>query len=185
MKKRMGIEKRYFEWLVNFVCHDRFAKNISYRKLLDLLHDTMFTWSISKDSNRAADGSKLRRRFASLYYDNVTDATEDLEYLLGPCSILEMLIALAIRCETDIMHDPSIGDRTGQWFWKMINNLGLGDMMDDRFDEEYAFGNITLFLDRSYEPDGRGGLFTVRNCEHDLRKVEIWVQLLWYLDTIS
>ena len=37
---------------------------------------------------------------------------------------------------------------------------------------------------REYAPDGRGGLFTIRNCEEDLRKVEIWYQLCWYLDTI-
>lgn len=43
-----------------------------------------------------------------------------------PCSVLEMIIALAIRLEEHIMDDPDIGNRTGQWFWDMIVSLGLG-----------------------------------------------------------
>ena len=39
-------------------------------------------------------------------------------------------------------------------------------------------------MNRTYSPDGDGGLFTVRNCDRDLRNVEIWIQMCWYLDTI-
>ena len=83
------------------------------------------------------------------------------------------------------MDDPSVGDRTGQWFWKMVVNLGLGSMTDSKFNLEEAESIITRFLNREYEPDGRGGLFTVRNCECDLRDVEIWVQMMWFLDGIT
>ena len=179
---RKRLEKEYFEWMVETVCHDRFAENISYRKLLKLLHDIRFIWSVPKDGNRAADGIDLRRRFASWCCPEVNDI---MRYLSGPCSVLEMMVALAIRCEIDIMHDPSIGDRTSQWFWRMIVNLGLGNMEDSQFDEEYVCHNIDIFLNREYEPNGRGGLFMVRHCEKDLRKIEIWIQMLWYLDTIS
>lgn len=82
------------------------------------------------------------------------------------------------------MDDPDVGDRTGQWFWGMIKNLGLGSMTDARFDEEYVESVIERFLNREYEPDGRGGLFRIRNCTEDLRNVEIWYQMCWYLDTI-
>ena len=44
----------------------------------------------------------------SAYLDNKT------------CSVLEMMIALAIRCEEHIMDDPDVGNRTGQWFWKDV-----------------------------------------------------------------
>ena len=101
-----------------------------------------------------------------------------------PCSVLEMMIALAIRCEEHIMDDPDVGNRTGQWFWNMIMNLGLGSMTDDQFDKRYAEQVIERFLNREYEQDGEGGLFTVKHCKHDLRTVEIWYQMCWYLDEI-
>mgnify|MGYP003235589453 FL=1 len=96
-----------------------------------------------------------------------------------------MILALAIRCEETIMDDPSIGDRTQQWFWGMITNLGLGSMTDSRFDRDAANDILERFLDREYEPDGKGGLFTVRNCDSDLRDVEIWYQMCWYLNHIT
>lgn len=83
------------------------------------------------------------------------------------------------------MDDPDIGNRTGQWFWGMIVNLGLGSMTDDLYDEKLVETAINRLLDRRYAPDGTGGLFTVKNCDRDLRKVEIWYQLCWYLNSIT
>lgn len=169
------MENRYFEWLYDLVCGRRYSKQISYRKLLMYLHDTEFRYSIPKDANRAADGVDLRRRF---------DRNAAL-YLNGPCSVLEMMVALSIRCEETIMDDTYIGDRTGQWFWGMIVNLGLGSMYDEQFDMRYVEEKIDIFLSRDYERDGRGGLFYINNCDADVRKVEIWCQLCWYLDSIT
>lgn len=169
-----GISNDYFDWLYNLVCGQRFSKNISYKKLLMQLHNTTFRYLIPKDENRADDGLNLRYRFM----DNA-----DL-YLTEPCSVLEMMIALTIRCEESIMDDPQVGDRTRQWFWSMIKSLGLNEMTDDRFDRRYTNYVVNRFLDREYEPNGEGGLFTIKNCEYDLRNVEIWYQLCWYLDSI-
>jgi hypothetical protein len=95
-----------------------------------------------------------------------------------------MMIALAIRCE-ESMDNPAKGDRTSQWFWAMITNLGLGSMSDGNFNEHMVNDIITCLLDREYEPDGRGGLFTIRDCEKDLRDVEIFHQLCWYINSFS
>ena len=95
-----------------------------------------------------------------------------------------MMTALAVRCEEHIMTDPDVGNRTGQWFWQMITNLGLVDMTDSKFDRKYVDLVIQRFLDRTYEPDGKGGLFTIEHCPYDLRTVEIWYQLCWYLDKL-
>ena len=177
------INEDYFEWLYEGMCGNRYSKNISYRKLLEHLHNTNFRYTISNDKNRASDGIDLRYSFA------LSQGCEDereliTDYLKGPCSVFEMMVALAQRCES-VMDDPRIGDRTGQWFWGMINNLGLGGMNDNRYDEQYVDDVINTFLDREYKSNGKGGLFTIRNCEYDLREVEIWYQLCWYLDTIS
>ena len=178
-----GINADYFEWLYEGMCGDRYSKNVSYRKLLERLHNINFRYTIPNDRNRASDGKNLRYSFA------VAEGCEDnpemiTEYLEGPCSVFEMMVALAQRCES-VMDDPKIGDRTGQWFWGMIANLGLNGMTDNRYDEQYVNDVINHFLDREYESNGKGGLFTIRNCEYDLRDVEIWYQLCWYLDTIT
>lgn len=170
----------YFTWLCDYVCKGRYASRISYDKLLTYLHNKRFRYTVLRDENRAADGMDLRYRFAD--ERRIADIRQ---YLYGPCSVLEMMIALALRCEEWIMDDPHMGNRTRQWFWRMITNLGLGSMSDDCFDERRVDDIIERFLDREYESDGRGGLFTIRDCEYDLRFVEIWHQLLWYLDTIT
>lgn len=179
---RTDVEQEYFNWMYNLVCEGRFSKENSYEKLISYLHDREFIFSISKDSNRAEDGEDLRYRFTYEMYKY-----EDRDYIIDclsrPCSILEMMIALAIRCE-ETMDDPSIGDRTSQWFWRMVVNLGLGSMYDRHFDMHYVDDVIDKFLNRDYEPDGKGGLFRVRNCEYDMRNVEIWSQLCYYLDSI-
>lgn len=179
MTLKESIENEYFNWMTDLVCRQRYSKEISYKKLLRYLHDTEFIYSIPKDANRAEDGIDLRYRFTLLHGPEYA-----LDYLEGPCSVLEMIIALAIRCEETIMDDPAIGDRTGQWFWGMIRNLALGSMTDARFDRRFVEDAVTRFLNREYEPDGRGGLFTIHHCDRDLRTVEIWHQLLWYLDSI-
>ena len=173
------INNEYFDWMVDLVC----GGDISYNKLLAYLHKTEFTFIIPFDQNRARDGIDLRRRF--VYVNGYADDCDDiLDCLDGPGSILEMMVALAIRCEEDIMDDPNIGDRTGQWFWGMIVSLGLGSMLDSAYDKPYVEETVTRFLNRGYEPNGKGGLFTCRHCNHDLRHVEIWYQMCYYLNEI-
>lgn len=164
------------------VCENRFGSTTSYRKLFGHLHRIDFRYILAMDSNRGADGVSLRYKYARhVGYDNdpeyITDALD------GPCSVLEMLVALSIRCETDIMDDPQMGSRIGQWFWIMLRNLGIGYMNDDEYEERIVDAVINRFLDRNYASDGKGGLFMIKNCEYDLRTVEIWHQMCWYLDT--
>lgn len=173
---------KYFDWMYKIVCDERYFDRESYEKLLSYLYKREFIYSIDMDGNRAEDGIDLRYRFAyELGYDDsmVISQLDD-----KPCSVLEMMIALAIRCEEHIMDDPDIGDRTVQWFWNMINNLGLDSMNDAYFDEDRVEVIIDRFLNRDYDENGKGGLFTVKHCAHDLRTVEIWYQMCWYLDDI-
>lgn len=179
---RNELNNEYFEWMYQLVCNEKYSKRLSYRKLLNHLHNMEFVYIIEMDSNRAEDGIDLRYRFG---YERKYEASMITAYLDDrPCSVLEMLTALAIRCEEHIMDDPDIGNRTGQWFWNMIVNLGLGSMSDTKFDKRYLDSVIKRFLNREYKRNGEGGLFTVKHCKHDLRKAEIWYQMCWYLDEI-
>lgn len=173
--------KRYFDWMCRLVCNNKYSKT-SYRKLLRYLDSVEFTYTIDMDDNRAADGIDLRYRYG---YDHDVDSRIIATYLDDhACSVLEMMIALSLRCEETIMDDPEYGNRTGQWFWGMIVNLGLGPMTDEHFNVDYAENVMDIFLNREYEPNGQGGLFTVENTDRDLRTVEIWYQMCWYLNEI-
>lgn len=179
------IKDEYFTWLYNYVCKGKTHSTVSYIKLFTLLHDIEFTFLIGMDVNRAQDGIDLRYRFAMIHEDSEDMVNNIVDILRGPCSVLEMMVALAIRCEETIMDDTRYGDRTGQWFWSMMNNLGIGNMFDERFDRDFVEEKISIFLNRKYTPDGKGGLFYIRGCTDDLRNVEIWVQLCWYLDNFD
>ena len=180
---RIGIEREYFDWMCELVCKDRYTRYNSYIRLLEYLHSVEFVSTKRiNDTDRAGDGVSLRHRFALSHEEYRYDYIRDV--LDGPCSVLEMMIALSIRCEEGIMDDPRFGNRTGQWFWKMVVNLGLGSMTDDRFDRQVAEDVIVRFLNREYDRDGHGGLFSVRGCDYDFREMEIWNQLCCFLDTM-
>lgn len=179
MTLKEDINIRYFEWMCDILCHNRFSKKVSRIKLLDCLHSIEFQYSIPNDENRAKDGIALRFRYAVV---NDCEGAED--YIDGPCSVLEMMLALAFRCEECIMGDLEHGDRTAQWFWEMIASLGLGSMNDSNFDQDYVEEVILDFMNRDYASNGKGGLFTVRGCKYDMRDLEIWLQLNEYLKTI-
>ena len=172
----------YFEWMYQLVCTDQFSK-ISYRKLLNCLNNIPFTYTIAMDENREQDGIELRYRFGYEYsFNNSMIAT----YIdCKPCSVLEMMVALAMRCEENIMSDPELGNRLGQWFWNMIVNLGLGSMNDSRYNERFVTNTIEKFLNHNYDPDGYGGLFCLDNCNLDARNMEIWQQMNWYLNSLG
>lgn len=180
---RDEVRNDYFSWLYDIVCENRITP-ISYKKLLMYLHNTEFRCVLSRDMNRAGYGEALRYRFALMQpHEDLIEAVQDC--LDEPCSVLEMMIALALQMET-IMEDPEhYGDRTTQWFWGMIVNMGLGGMNDDRYHRPTVEMAVDRMLDRTYDQDGRGGLFTVERCHRDLRNVEIWQQMLWYTNTIS
>lgn|SRR5574344_533258 len=174
-----NIEQQYFDWICDSIGT---RSEPSYLKLLYHLDSVEFDYILDMDRNRMEDGVDLRYRFG--YYMQYPKELIQRTIDNRPCSVLEMMAALAIRCEEDIMCDPDEGDRTGEWFWRMIDTLGLSDMADSDFDVEYVDYIITRFLNREYEPNGEGGLFSVRRCRADMRTVEIWYQMMWYLDEI-
>ena len=162
---------RYFYWLCHFV-----GVNRSYRRLFEQLHDTVFTYLIAMDSKRAEDGIALRNR-----YERETGIPSKMfinDYGNRPCSVLEMMVALCLRCEETIMDDMG----AGYLFFEMIDNLGLRGMTDSNYDYDYVSFILDRFLYRQYDPDGKGGLFILRNHpEVDARSMEIWMQMNWYL----
>lgn len=180
------IFEEYKNWLISLIP----CKGVSYSdytKLLDHLYSKEFEWVIDMDKNRAVDGISLRYNFA--WNMNIGYEEIDISFDGLPCSVLEMMIALARKCEENIMLDADYGDRTGYWFWEMIQNMHLDWYTNDKFDSDtdLASCEVDYILDvmmfRLYSPNGNGGLFTVNNGK-DMRKEEIWCQLMGHLHEI-
>lgn len=172
----------YFNWMCAVTNNDRFKQGRSYECLMRYLDSVSFRYSIPLDGNRAEDGVELRYRYGDIVGINrhaVALYLDDRD-----CSVLEMMAALSIRCEEHIMKDHDLGDRTGYWFWGMIQSLGLLEMSDDHFNEEYVVNVIHRFLDREYGYSGEGGLFTVNNPPRDMRNIEIWYQMCAFLNEL-
>jgi hypothetical protein len=173
---RDQVNKEYFNWMCFLACPD----NPEYYGLLEQLHATDFEYSLDMDGNRAEDGMELRYRFGEEYSYGMPVIAAYLDD--RPCSVLEMMLALAIRCEEHIMDNPDMGDRTSCWFGEMIDNLGLYGMHGPNYDSEYVDHVLYIFLNREYERNGEGGLFTIRDPKRDMRTTDIWYQMCWYIN---
>jgi hypothetical protein len=174
------LENAYFEWMYQMVFPDQ--NDISYRRLCSYLNNITFYPILAMDENRVQDGEDLRYRFCYQVDSIDPECCTMLDY--RPCSVLEMMVALALRIEESIMADPAIGDRRPKWFFEMLVSLGIDDMDDEHFDRQAVTAAVRIFLERKYKPDGRGGLFTIPGCKKDMRTVEIWYQANWYMDSI-
>lgn len=173
------LEKRYFDWMYRLVIPE--SQDISYRRLLTYLNSVTFYPLLSMDENRVQDGEDLRYHFGYEHRYLSSEIGALLDH--RPCSVLEMMVALAVRMENG-MKNPTYGDRTHHWFCEMLTSLGLRDMTDENFDRVKASRIIRNFLERKYAANGKGGLFTVPSETRDMRNAEIWYQMNWYLDSI-
>lgn len=160
------MEHPYFEWLLAMPGFDK-----RYRKIMDILFTERFRWLIDIDEDRAEDGKDLRYEFANEFgYGSMFD------YLDTPCNCAEVIIALARRHERQ-WDNPKYGDRTWVWVQSMLDSLGLHPGIS--YDSTLEI--IDRWLDRRFNRDGSGSLFTIPNSVMDMRKIDIWRQSnLWF-----
>jgi len=170
------LEELYFEWLAVQVVNVRLRNRTQTNwHILEHLHRTEFLWRIRNDDNRVADGKELRSEFL----EERSDLDYGPEWLDQGCSFLEMLIALSRRLtfETE-------GVSSAEWFWHMLDNVGLHVS-----DSDYESQRMETFTDqvlqalnnRTYNPNGRGGLFPLNDAQIDQTQVELWYQMNYYL----
>lgn len=172
----------YFEWMYRLVCGEG-GRNLSFRKLLMRLYDLDYQYTLPMDENRWTDGVQLRYRYGREH--NIPDYVISSELDTRPCSMLEMMLALSLRCEETIMIDDHFGDRTGQWFWNMISSLGLGGETDRNFRASHVDAVVDRFNNRRYSPNGEGGLFRVNDRNINLLNMDIWYQMQAYINDVT
>lgn len=175
-KTRQMILYSYLGWL-----YDRVYLDGNHWSLIGLLNEIEFTWSVPMDENRALDGLDLRREFIHEYAFN-EDAVRAT--LSGPCSVLEMLVALCIRCEDEIMYDPEYGDRTALWFWDIMRNLEIDDQDDEHFNEDLVRIKVDIFVNRRFKKGAVGSPFPDPGyTEEEAKNTEFWSMMQSYLVT--
>lgn len=169
----LDIDRLYFDWLMA-----RFTRSFAgLRRVCGMLHENGFQRRVGNDVNRAVDGEALRRLFLDDYHEADIDPRITNDFLAGPCSWFEMLMALSEGL--DYLYDGGVQEH----FLELINNLGLRPVysrIDERYDEidqdlvDAACNRVDFNL---FDPDGRGGLFPLTKQDHpNQREVEIWDQ---------
>lgn len=161
----------YYYYLIDRVGLDG-AEEREYSLLFHELYKTEFKWFVDLDENRAIDGTDLRRQYCE-------DTGEVIDEL-GPCSMLEMFVALSIRCEDDFMRTGD-DDNTRVWFWDFIYNLRLDRYSNSNWNPCAVKKILSNVIFRKYRSDGNGGMFPLRNPKTDQREVEIWYQMSSWL----
>ena len=159
----------YIHWVLKdkLKLTDKEAKHYSY--LVRSLTNVEFVWRHPMDENRAIDGLDLRSDFeyeTGEYLDNSSG-------LMAHCTFFEMLAALAIRCENQLMRNLSIGDRTSKWFFEFLDNLGL---LNDKLSTDDIKGILEDFM------DGDLDMFPLKNKGIVQKNEQIWKQLSAYIN---
>lgn len=165
----------YFEWL----CKRAGAEN--YKQMAAYMHGMIFRMNavVGTDANRLNDGLQQRVRFMERYGEIGSSTNR------GPCTVLEFLVGLAGRMSF-LMSGEEEQSRTKHYFHCLIRNLRLikyndscfGELNGEFFTEEA----IQRISDRTYGPDGDGGLFPLFAPMADQRTVEIWYQMQAWLN---
>lgn len=141
-----------------------------FEDVLISLFYSPFSFIIKLDENRVDDGLALRARFEDLqtnsYFSNLKDE----------CSVLEMFIALAERMGFITMTLDENEPPTAYCFWEIIDNLKLkpGNSKNKEI--------VEAFIHRKYDYYGRGGIFPIIGADQDQRLIEIWYQMMSYLN---
>lgn len=167
----------YFEWLYRI---SGLMEHGSYQLLAAQLHQIPFkpVMAIDNDANRANDGLYLRVQFIERYGVHGSSASR------GVCTMLEFLVGLAKRMNF-LMSGENEQGKTKHYFWCMIQNLRLTKLDDESFyilkGEFFVEEAINRVLERTYDFDGNGGLFPVKNSQNDQRHIEIWYQMQQWL----
>ena len=178
------LNELYFNWLTAQIHYNyRRHSTTSYTGLTHALHAKEFVWTVPNDDNRLEDGKELRYHFLQdeRFHDEFLSMklTEDEigEFRAQPCSILEVIVGLSKRLAFQAQGEP------GWWAWRLIVNIDLEKMRDPftRRKAERVEDVLDQLIWRTYPWDGVGGFFPLAFPQEDQTKVEIWYQMMAYL----
>lgn len=170
-KSSINLWGEYEKWLLNQI---NFRKK-GYNLLIDMLHNSAFEVFVERDSNRLQDGASYRGAF----FGNI--GVIDGNFSDHPIGILEVLVAFAIRIDTDYIGDPG-NPHPEILFWEMLCNLGLNKYDDNHFNSDEVYNILAIWITRNYNYNGFGGIFPLKNARNDQKEVELWRQMMAYFN---
>lgn len=143
--KAYEIIDNYLRWLYFDVLDGPERRFKTYNSLFETLLLEPYIPLHHMDRNRFKDALTMRNEYilgdlvgyGGPYEssEECKDCKDEIEDILPECSVLEMLIALAVRMEKEIMA-PANGDNDYfRWFWGMICTLELDDFDEKHYDE--------------------------------------------------
>lgn len=155
----------YYEWLISQVA---IRNKHTYTYVFERLHSLEFVWTVPNDDNRVQDAKDLRVEF-------LNGARRRLS--LEGVTLLEVLVSLSRRVAFVAGGKPEL------WAWKLLKNLRLTKVPDPVSEAEAASIDEILYalVWRTYDYNGNGGFFPLKNPKEDQTKVEIWYQLNAYV----
>jgi hypothetical protein len=170
----MSLDEQYVDWLYRQVASVRLKNPArTYWSLIKQLYSKEFVWFVPNDDNRVEDGRDLRYEFLELHH-----IVPEPAWIRRGCSMLEMLIGLSRRLSFEAEGQPR------HWFWEMLQNVELQDYTDAYYctaDISIINNVLDRIINRTYEFDGRGGLFPLSDPGEDQRQMEIFYQISCYL----
>lgn len=171
--------------------------------LAQLFFETDFRWDkdIPDDENRGKEGLALREQYAIFVITGQRStliSKEEWKYvdilkksILGPVTVFEVLVCLA-RDLNDLLNLDQ-ESHVDQYFGQLMENVGFNFYDEEDWDEspekvkKYWKKLLDRVLDRTYLPDGEGGLFPLDVTDSidedgnltipDQRKRTIWSQM--------
>lgn len=167
------LDDRYLNWLYGQTSDAEIRKSYkTYWTLFRHLYSTKFQYFVPNDENRAEDGKELR-----LDWVRETGAKKPVEAWLSlECSFLEVLIGLAKRL--NFQEERSVA----RWFWHLLENLDVACFDDSgTYSQSFVEMRMRVVNERSYDSNGNGGLFPLRNPSQDQRYVDLWYQMMEYI----
>lgn len=174
-----ALDTDYFHWL----CHRVLGTKLRDAPwdTLDILYSATFYPIIKMDENRAEDAKALRK----VYLDDTNTSFMDGQipihvlnvFTNKACNVLELMISVASRMAFEAQIDDLTDDDSMRvHFWDIYSNL-LHD--NDVNSIEFI---LNRFITRKYDKNGFGGLFPLHKNTKNQQKVEIWYQMMDYLN---
>lgn len=174
----------YMKWMLDKIDFKK-RNHKKYGKLLKILNEIEYEFTTLLDENRLSDALNMRNEFLeeccgysySKFDSSMVSACPNI-VLFGPhrCSVLEMLVAMSIRCEIEMTGEPGC-DVLGRMFWIAIDNSGLSKFTDDRFDGQFVRKIVRETTNSDIFPFNRSGI--------DKSRVDLWYAMqLWIAENL-
>lgn len=138
-----------------------------YEDMLKVLWNTPFEVKVGRDVNLLNEANDFRYNHG-LRNDN-------------PGNCLEILYQLSYKMDS-LLYDGDHGPRYVEWFWLMIKNMGLIIFDNENFNYKEVKRKVDIFSQRKYKPDGKGGPFPLQRPISNMKKVDYWYQLNYYVN---